>query len=62
MRTARARSTSHTRRVPYGLRQTGVSGSRKRLMEKLGTRVWHFDAGPIGDVKGTCEEFAAAAM
>ena len=44
------------------MHQTGVSGSRKRLMEKLGTRVWHFDAGPIGDVKGTCEEFAAAAM
>ncbi len=30
------------------------------LMEEVGTRVWHFDAGRIQDVKSTYEEFAAA--
>jgi ATPase subunit of ABC transporter with duplicated ATPase domains len=32
------------------------------LMEEVGTRVWHFDAGRIADVKGSYEEFAAAAI
>jgi ATPase subunit of ABC transporter with duplicated ATPase domains len=32
------------------------------LMEEVGTRVWHFDGGHIADVKGSYEEFAAAAM
>jgi ATPase subunit of ABC transporter with duplicated ATPase domains len=29
------------------------------LMEEVGTRVWHFDAGAITDFKGTYEEYAA---
>ncbi len=32
------------------------------LMEEVGTRVWHFDAGGIHDFKGTYEEFAATAQ
>ena len=32
------------------------------LMEEVGTRVWHFDAGRIADVKGPYEEFAAATI
>ena len=29
------------------------------LMEEVGTRVWHFDAGAITDFKGTYEDYAA---
>jgi ATPase subunit of ABC transporter with duplicated ATPase domains len=29
------------------------------LMEEVGTRVWHFDAGTIADFKGTYEEFSS---
>ncbi len=29
------------------------------LMEEVGTRVWHFDAGRIQDFKGTYEEYSA---
>ena len=30
------------------------------VMEEVGTRVWHFDGGAIGDFKGTYEEYAAS--
>ncbi len=30
------------------------------LLEEVGTRVWHFEAGTIVDFKGTFEEFSAA--
>jgi len=29
------------------------------LMEEVGTRVWHLDAGQVVDFKGTYEEFAS---
>ena len=29
------------------------------LMEEVGTRVWHLDAGTIRDFKGSYEEYAA---
>jgi ATPase subunit of ABC transporter with duplicated ATPase domains len=30
------------------------------VMEEVGTRVWHVDAGTVHDFKGTCEEYAAS--
>ena len=30
------------------------------VMEEVGTRVWHFEAGVIHDFKGTYEEFASS--
>ncbi|MES1255168.1 MAG: ATP-binding cassette domain-containing protein [Acidobacteriota bacterium] len=30
------------------------------VMEEVGTRVWHFDGGTIGDFKGTYEEYVAS--